>query len=195
MRQECGFLRLAAIILALCVPAAAADQARLRVIVMEGEGAINNIREKTAKAPVVRVEDQDARPVRGASVTFTVPDMGAGGFFTTGGSTFIATTDERGIATARGLQPNNIAGRFQIRVRAALGRETASAIINQINAAPAEVRGGMSKKLLILGLAAGGAVGAVFALRGGSSSGSSQTPPATGGTVLIPGNPVFGPPR
>ena len=195
MRQDSAFLRLAAIVFAVCAPAAAVAQAPLRVIVVEGEGAINNIRQKTAKAPVVRVEDDDARPMRGATVTFTVPDIGAGGFFASGGSTYIATTDERGMATATGLRPNNVAGRFQIRVRASLAGETASAVINQINAAPAEARGGMGKKLLIVGLAAGGAVGAIFALRGGSSGGPSQPPPAGGGTVLIPGNPVFGPPR
>ncbi|HWR53100.1 MAG TPA: hypothetical protein VN428_18460 [Bryobacteraceae bacterium] len=195
MRQESAFLCLAAIALAVCVPSAAADPVPLRVVVVEGEGAINNIREKTAKAPVVRVEDDDARPVRGATVTFTVPEMGPGGFFATAGTTFITTTDEQGIAIARGLQPNNVAGRFQIRVSAALAGETASAVVNQINAAPAEARGGLGKKLLIVGLVAGGAVGAAFAFKGGGSNGSPAAPPPGGGTTLTPGSPVFGPPR
>lgn len=197
MRQDSVLLRLGVCVLAVCVPAAAAEPVPLRIVVVEGEGAINNIREKTARAPVVRVEDDDSRPLRGATVTFTVPDMGAGGFFDTGGSTYVATTDDRGIAAARGLRPNNIAGRFQIRVRAALGGQSAAAVINQINVAPAEARSGAGRKLLILGLAAGGAVGAVLALRGsGGSSGSApQLPPAGGGAIVVPGSPVFGPPR
>lgn len=196
MRQDFALLRFAAWALIVCVPAATAQTAPLRIFVVEGEGAINNIGSKTARAPVVRIEDDDSRPLAGVNVTFTVPDMGAGGFFATGGSTFVATSDERGIAAARGLRPNNVAGRFQIRVRATRNGQTASAVINQINAAPAGAKGGFNKKLLLLGLAAGGAVGAVFALRGGSSSGAPQLPPANGGgTIIVPGSPVFGPPR
>jgi hypothetical protein len=169
----------------------------LKIVVVEGEGAINSISERTARAPLVRVEDDDGEPMSGVTVTFTLPEMGPGGFFATGGSTYTTTTDEKGIATARGLRPNNVAGRFQIRVRASKAGQSASAVVNQINAAPAvEARRG-SRKFLYLGLAAAAAVGTVVAVSagGGGSSGGSTLPPGGSGAVVTPGSPVFGPPR
>jgi hypothetical protein len=192
--RSSGALRLTALIAAAALTVTG-QPAPLRIVVVEGEGAINSIGERSARAPVVRVEDDDGKVMSGVTVTFMLPDMGPGGFFGTGGTTYTTTTDDQGIATARGLRPNNIAGRFQIRVTASRAGQSASAVVNQINAAPAaEARGG-SRKFLYLGLAAGAAVATVFAVRAGGGSGSGTTLPPSGGAVLTPGSPVFGPPR
>ena len=66
----------------LPLPAAQETQpTRLNLIVIEGEGAINNIRQRTARAPIVQVEDQNHRPIAGAAVVFTLPEHGASGVF------------------------------------------------------------------------------------------------------------------
>jgi hypothetical protein len=44
-------------------------------------GAINKVLQHLAKDPVVRVVDENDRPVCGASVTFMLPDSGASGEF------------------------------------------------------------------------------------------------------------------
>ncbi len=192
MPNRCVFLLVAAIVIAAAAAAAAQAPAPLRIIALEGEGAINNIGERTAKAPVVRVEDDDGRPMSGVSVTFVLPDMGPGGYFPSGGTTLTTTTDAQGIASAGSLRPNNIAGRFTIRVTAARGGQTATTEITQINAAPAVTSRRSRKKFLIFGLAAGAAAGAILAFTGGGDA-SSVTP--AGGAVVTPGSPVFGPPR
>ncbi len=170
----------------------------LRVIVVEGQGAINNIRDRTARAPVVRVEDSQERPVAGATVNFTLPDLGASGYFPDGGTTFSTTTDQNGVAGAHGLRPNNVAGQFQIRVMASHQGQTGSATINQVNVAPAAAAKKKSKaKYIVLAVVGAGAAGGVgIALsRGKGSNGGGGTNPPPGGTTITPGSPVVGPPR
>lgn len=165
----------------------------LRIVVVEGEGAINNIREHTARAPVIRVLDAEERPVAGATVNFLLPDFGAGGAFPEGRTNLTTTTDQEGRAMARGLRPNNVAGRFQIRVSASSQGRSASSTISQVNVAPAARSGSSKKKYIIAVLAAGGAAGAIFAAKGGGKGTSAAATP--GGTTITPGSPVFGPPR
>lgn len=163
-------------------------------MVIEGEGAINNIRDRTARAPVVRVLDEAERPVAGATVNFVLPELGSSGFFPESRTHLTTTTDGDGRAIGRGLRPNNVAGRFQIRVSASYQGRTGSAIINQVNVAPS-ARGKSKTKFVIAALVAGGAVGAVFAAKGGGSSPAPATPAGSGGTTITPGSPVFGPPK
>ncbi|MEX2270277.1 MAG: hypothetical protein WD690_02310, partial [Vicinamibacterales bacterium] len=54
----------------------------LRIVVIEGEDAVNVIQQKTAVAPVVEVRDQNGLPVPGAVVRFTI---GGGNASFTGG--------------------------------------------------------------------------------------------------------------
>src|SRR5262249_36872070 len=87
----------------------------LTITVLEGQGAINNVKQRSTRdAAVVRVDDAAKQPVSGASVVFTLPSQGAGGAFSNGEQTLIVTTDAQGKAVARGLKPNNIAGKFDI---------------------------------------------------------------------------------
>jgi hypothetical protein len=177
-----------------------AAPARLRVVVLEGEGAINNIAEHRAKEPVVQVLNDNSMPVRGASVTFLLPETGPSGEFGGGVRVLTAFTDEKGLAVGRGLTPNQSAGPFQMRAVASYEGLTASAVINQTNAPPATASaGGISKKFWLTAVA-GGAVAAGVALATRGHGGSAQTSPAVGptpqlGIVISPGAPTFQPPH
>lgn len=164
-----------------------------RIVVIEGDGAINNISQRTTREPVVRVEE-DNRPVAGAVVTFQLPNTGPGGTFLDGKTLMATTTDGDGLAVGRGLRPNSVVGQFRIRVTASFHGQTANAEIQQTNAAPARVARGSSKKILIVGLIAGAAGGGILAAtRGGKTSPTTTQPP--GSVVVTPGDPGFGPPR
>ncbi len=182
-------------------PAAPAPAA-FKIEVLEGEGSINNVQQRRAREPVVRVVDDDNTPLSGVSVTFSLPDMGPSGTFTGNIRTLTLLTNESGQAVARGLIPNQLIGKYQIRVTASYRGQRASAVINQINAAPGgAVSGGSSKKLLIIALIGGAAAGgvALAASRGGGSGSSNPTTPAGAvtptGIVISTGTPVFQPPH
>jgi hypothetical protein len=168
----------------------------LNIVIVEGEGAVNNLRQRVVREPIVRVEDQNHKPVAGAAVSFLLPGNGAGGAFADGAKLLTVTTDANGQAVARGFKANNVAGKYQIRVTASQGKVTATATISQTNAvaaAGAVAGAAISAKLIIVlvivgAAAAGGA--AYAATRGGSSS--SQVTPTTG---LSAGSPSVGAPH
>ena len=167
-----------------------AQQDPIHVVILEGEGAINNVRSPRAKEPVVRVEDANNRGVPGAVVNFLLPDQGAGAVFGNGGKSLTLTTDDRGEAVARGLRANRTAGSFRIRVNASQGGRTASASITQTNVDPGSHS---SKKIAVLAIIGGAAAGgAALAFRGGKTK---TTPAASVGTVVVPGAPSVGGPQ
>ena len=55
-----------------------------KIVALQGEGAINNIKAGIATEPVVEVRDDRDLPVAGVEVTFQLPTSGAGGFFPAG---------------------------------------------------------------------------------------------------------------
>ncbi|HVP46237.1 MAG TPA: hypothetical protein VMT32_06630 [Bryobacteraceae bacterium] len=168
----------------------------IKIVIQEGQGAINNIQQHRAKEPVVQVTHEDGESVRDATVTFQLPDTGPGGVFADGNRILTVQTDEKGTAVAHGLRPNQTAGRFQIRVTASYRGTKASAVISQINAEPAAAKGGGGKTLLIIALIGGAAAGGLAAAlgHGSKSSGGSVSPPPPG-TVLVPGTPSIQPPH
>ncbi len=143
------------------MPAWAQNPASLQIIIVEGEGAINNVKQRVNREPIVQVEDENHKPVAGAAIIFFLPNDGPGGTFANGSSTLTTTTNAQGQAVARGIRFNNQAGPMQIRVTASFAGQTASAIINQTNvlgvAASGAAVGGMSlaTKLLIIGAVVG----------------------------------------
>ncbi|MFN7996483.1 MAG: hypothetical protein U0Q18_22920 [Bryobacteraceae bacterium] len=166
-----------------------------KIEVVEGDGAINNIRLHRAKEPVVKVVDQDGHPLAKVPVTFVLPAQGPGGSFADGRNTLTVMTDNSGQAVGRGLRPNNSAGQFQIRVSASYEGHAIAANLTQTNAQPAG-GGESSKTLLILALIGGaGAVGAAVGLKGKSSSSGGSTQTGGSGAVISPGSPSFGPPK
>ena len=181
------------LLLALWIPATAQAAPMLNLVVVEGEGATNNIRQRTARAPVVQVEDENHKPVAGAIVVFTLPSNGAGGAFANGARTLSMVSDSKGQAVAHGFRPNGLKGQFQIHVNASFQGLTAAVAITQTNAvltpSGATASAGVPTKLIVvlavLGAAAAG--GAYWATHSGSS-----TPPAT---TIAAGVGSVGPPR
>src|ERR1017187_514550 len=89
------------------VRAQAPEPKQLSISILEGEGAINNICQRTAREAIVQVQDENHKPVAGASVIFLLPSQGAGGQFANGSHTLAVTSDSQGNAVARGFQPNH----------------------------------------------------------------------------------------
>jgi len=180
----------------LPVPASAQDKGGLNLVIVEGDGAINNIRQRTAREPIVQVEDENHKPIAGAAVVFLLPDQGASGVFANGSRTLTVMTDNQGRAVAHGFHPNGVQGKLQMRVSASYQGKTASATISQTNAVAAAAGAaagvGISAKLIIILAVAGAAVagGVVAATRGGGSSTPASTP-----TTITPGTGTVGAPH
>ncbi|MCC6364256.1 MAG: hypothetical protein IT165_12080 [Bryobacterales bacterium] len=194
------------ILLGLELPAARAwaqaqeqpPPSKLNLIIVEGEGAINNVKQRSVREPIVQVEDENHKPVAGASVAFLLPGNGASGTFANGSRLLTVMTDQNGRAVMNGFTPNNVAGKMQIRVTASFRGQTATAVMTQTNVLAAAAAGGIAAGKLIAILAAvGGAAAAGVAVavtRNGGSSPAGPTPtPAP--TVISPGSPTVGPPR
>jgi hypothetical protein len=135
----------------------------LNLVIVEGEGAINNVKQRTAREPVVQVEDENHKPVAGAAVLFTLPDGGPSGAFANGARTLKVVSDANGRAIAKGLRLNNVSGKFQIKVEASFKGTNASATISQTNAtlATAATGGTTAGQIASIALAVGAAVAAV----------------------------------
>ncbi|MCU1234204.1 MAG: hypothetical protein JWP63_2171 [Candidatus Solibacter sp.] len=191
-------MRVLSLFLALWMTAAAQVAPMLNLVVVEGEGAVNNVRQRTAREPVVQVQDENHKPVAGAIVVFTLPSNGAGGVFANGAKTLTMTTDNQGQAVARGLKPNGIKGQYQIRVNASHNGQTASVSITQTNAilsaSGAAAGGGISGKLIavlaVVGAAAAG--GAYYATHNGGNTPATAAPPSV---TITAGTGAVGPPR
>lgn len=108
----------------------------LNVVVVEGEGATNNMRQRVAHDPVVRVEDENHKPVAGAAVVFTLPTEGATGEFGSGAKTLTVVTDHDGMAAAKGLKMNQVAGKIPIHINASYRGLSARASMTQYSVLP-----------------------------------------------------------
>src|SRR5450631_954329 len=197
MAQE-DAVRYLSLLLALWIPATAQVAPMLNLVVLEGEGATNNIRQRTAREPVVQVEDENHKPIAGAIVVFTLPSNGAGGTFANGARTLSMVSDSKGQAVARGLRPNGLKGQFQIRVNASYQNQTASIAIAQTNAvlsATGASSSGVSGKLiavLAVVAAAAAAGGAYYATHNGGGNSATIAPTAT---TIAAGSGSVAPPR
>ncbi len=180
---------------------AAFPQGGLKLVIVEGDGAVNNIQQRVAREPIVQVTDEDDRPVAGAVVAFTLPDHGASGVFADGSRLFTTTTDANGRAVARGFQTNSVAGEFEMNVTASYAGKSVSRRIKMTNIARAAAAagGGGGKILLILALVGGAVAGGVAAAAGGGGGSSNPaappSPPPAAGIVISPGAGSVGPPR
>jgi hypothetical protein len=143
----------------------------LKIVVVEGEGAVNIIQQKTAVAPVIEVRDRNDQPVSGAVVRFAI-QKGRATF--NGARTLTATTDALGRATAAGLAPTG-SGPLSIAASATFQGQTALATIAQTNVltaaqASAAAAGGSGtagggsglSNLAIVGIVGGAGVGGVL---------------------------------
>lgn len=200
-----GFHRMARTVTAVClaialmaVPArmqAAQAPKMLSIVIVEGDGAINNLRQRVAREPIVQVEDENRKPVAGAIVIFTLPQNGASGVFADGSRTFSTITGPDGRAAARGITTNNLKGEMQIRVNVSHQGQTASAVIKQSNAAAAAAISAKTWTIVgIIGAAAAVGIALAVTQGGDSSPGTPTTPPRPPVQIGI-GTPIVTPPR
>ncbi len=184
-------------LLAALPAAGLAQEGTLTVVVLEGEGAFNNIKRKLARDLIVEVRDEYGKTVTGAEVVFTLPEGGPGAVFAGGSRKFTTASNASGRAQTTGLKPNSKEGRFNIKVSAAMAGKSGSTIISQSNTLAGGVVGvekhGMSgkTKALIVALIAGGAGGGAYAAtRGGGGSAAAAGPVPTSlsaGAVTVGG--------
>ena len=131
------FIALITLVLSsLATPRAQQPAPALRIVVLEGEGGVNIIQQKTAVRPLIEVRDRNNLPVSGASVTFTIGGSGQSAAFAGGAQTLTVTTNAAGQAAASGLNAIR-SGPFQIQVQAAYQGQRATAAISQTNFATA----------------------------------------------------------
>jgi hypothetical protein len=164
-------------------PQAPSPQApsKLNINVVEGAGAVNNIRTRAAREFAVEVDDENDKPVAGAVVTFLAPNQGPGGSFAGDTQLLTVMSGQDGHAVAGSYRPNSAVGDYNIQVTATYGGETASAAISQSNRALAVAAAKKSNKkvLILVAVAAAVAVGAGAGLAGGHGSGSSSSSSAS----------------
>ena len=160
---------------------------KLNIIVISGDGAINNIKSRTARETIVEVQDENHKPIAGAAVVFLLPDSGPG-LVSSNGTRMISTmTDAKGRAVARGLKPNGQSGRFNLQVRANYQQSTGQLVIAQSNiiAAGAAISG-LTVALIAVGAAV--AAGTAVAL-------TRNNDPAKASVGVSAGTPAAGAPR
>lgn len=177
-------------------PPAQAEQAKLKIVILEGEGAVNNVRQRTAREVIVEVQDENNRPVGGAVVMFTLPDRGPTGAFANGQRISTVTTGADGRAQTMLTELNKAKGDMAIRVNASHQGARATAIVTQTSVATGVSAAATAG--IILGIVAGAGAAAAVALTGGGGSTPSPTPtptPTPRPTVTISaGQPTVGAP-
>jgi hypothetical protein len=181
-------------------PGQVANLPKLNINVIGGAGAVNDVKQRTARDITVEIDDEHDHPVAGAMVTFFAPNEGPGGSFVGDSHVLTVMTGPDGRAVAKDFRPNDAVGDYNIQVTAALGDETANATISQSNQVVAEAppakHSAMSGKKIGLIIAAGAAVavGAAVGLSHGGSStgGGSSTQTAT---IGVGGTPTVGAPH
>ena len=109
----------------------------LKILVLEGQGGVNNLRAPMAMNLLVEVRDENDRPVEGATVSFQMPFMGPSGGFEGGVRNKDATTNVQGQA-AVSYTPNMEPGRFTVQVKAMQGGRTGMTTIMQQNSTTGE---------------------------------------------------------
>ncbi|WP_031500831.1 carboxypeptidase-like regulatory domain-containing protein [Bryobacter aggregatus] len=160
---------------------------KLNILVINGDGAINNIKSRTARETIVEVRDENNKPVAGASVVFLLPDSGPGLVSSNGTRMITTMTDANGRAAARGLKTNGQSGRYNLQVRANYQQSFGQIAIAQSNivAAGAAISG-LTVALIAVGAAA--AAGTAYAV-------TRDSGPGRGSVGVNPGSPSAGAPR
>jgi len=174
----------------------------LRIVILEGEGVSNNIKERTAHEPIVQVEDENHKPVAGALVLFSIDSQGgnAGASFLNGAKTFSGLTDANGRIAAQGFRPNTHAGQFHINVTASKGNQTTHSTISQANVMVAGAAGATSVgmagffsthavlvSLVVAGAVVGGVVGGAIVNGNNSRTIITTGPGSVGAPTLVTG--------
>ena len=165
----------------------------IRILVLAGQDAINNVKPKTSTQPVVEVQDEAGSPIEGVEVVFTTPPTGPSATFYGATRTTTITTDEQGRAAVSGMMPNTDLGLFEMQVRATHGALQAETVIAQTNAQAVT----LAKKKspfgwrMIAGLGAAAALGVIAGVRRGDDNNRTTSNP----TAITFGSVSVGTPR
>ncbi len=164
-------LRLALLIIPACLSIAqeAPQPPTMNILILYGEGAINNIKQRTSRETIVQVEDENHRPIAGAVIIFQLPADGPGGVFVGGSKTVSLVSDAQGKVVMTHIQPSQVMGNFQIHVNASFQGRQASTVIHQAigptPAGPNPVHAAHGKTIgIVAGVVAAGAIAAAVAL-------------------------------
>jgi hypothetical protein len=142
-----------------------AGHAALKIVVLQGEGAVNIIQQQTATAPLIEVRDQNDLPVAGAAVRFAIRS-GRAAFG--GARTLSVTTDAAGRAVATGFAPTG-SGALQITATATFQGQAAAVTIAQTTVTT------VAQAAAVSGAGASGASGGASAGAGAGGGGLSTT--------------------
>ncbi len=181
----------------------AAPPKSLQIVILDDEAPLNNISERTAREPIVQVQDENHKPLAGALVLFAIHPAagGAGALFANGASTLTVVTNSSGVARATGLVANQFKGNWQLQVTASKDGLTTSTTINETNVAPSTTPGNTNPNkppthlfgghglAVIGGIAVVGAIVTIVVIKATSNSPTSISP--GGGTVGPPAGAGF----
>lgn len=172
----------------------------LFITIIQGEGALNDIRTRTAREPIVQVDDENHKPVTGALVIFSLDKSGSSYANFGGMSSISVHTDAAGRAFGSGFKTTQRKGSYNIHVHASYGQLVAEDEFVESNIAVLVSQNGTStgvvavshKKAWIVSsvLVAGAVAGIVFATQQSSptsvsaGTGTVGAPAATGGIRL-----------
>jgi hypothetical protein len=168
----------------------------LKILILAGNGATNNLETGIMSPLVVQVLDQNSRPVECAQVVFRFPLRGPGAEFPNLQTSQTARTNADGQAAAVGWVANKEAGSFQVQVSASRGNELGSATITMTNASRIVSQDQVKHKSksskwvkigIIAAVAAGVTVGVVLGTRGGGGGPNTTTVTASPGSPTIGG--------
>ena len=173
----------------------------LKLLVLAGNGEMNDLERRVMASLVVQVLDQNDRPVEGAEVVFRFPLNGPGAAFTGGKTSQTVRTTGTGEAAAVNWMANGEVGAFEVHVTATYGNEVGETTVKMSNVTRIveSARKGFKQahwysptwvKIAIIAGVAGAAAGIILATRGGSHSSTSGTVPIT----VTPGSPTVGHP-
>ena len=179
---------LVAMVVVLAQLTVAQQSSDLKIVVLEGEGGVNIVRQKTAVVPLVEVRDRNDQPVAGAVVRFAISN-GRASF--SGARTLTVTTNAAGRAAATGLTPTG-SGALQISASAAYQGQTTAIAIAQTNVTTAAQAAAATSGSG--GATSGGGAGAAGGSGGGTSAGSGAAAGGglSGTTLGIVGGAIAG---
>ncbi len=191
---------LCALLASLPAPGAAAI---LQIRVVDGDGTMYFVGSRATRGITVEVTDENGKPVEGVSVSFLLPESGAGGVFNSGSRTEIVSTRSDGRATVWGMRWNRTPGTLEVRITAVKDQVRAGTVATQYLSdtqkplpgaeGPAFVARS-SHKWLYIGLAVAGAAGAGIVLgRSHSTTAASSPSPTTALSIGTPSIIIGGP--
>jgi hypothetical protein len=156
---------------------------KYEIEIISGANLVNSVKRRVASETIVEVHDRNRKPVAGVILTFTLPQTGAGGTFTSTGSNLATVvTGPNGQATMPVFQANDVAGSYNISVSGQVNGSQISTQVQVTNKSAPTFAHSTALKVLLVAAAAGATVGAIVATKSGSSK-----------TTITPGSPSIGP--